>query len=54
MAEKMKKEEMKTGEVQKEKIVSKLEEVVCRCRTAKAEETCVECSSCIEAGIEYS
>ena len=45
MAEKLKKGEVKIGEVQREKIAGKLEEVMCRCRRAKAEETYVECSS---------
>ena len=47
-------EKMKKGEVLKDEIAGKLEEVVCRCPTAKAEETYVECSSCSEAGNDYS
>ena len=31
------------GEVKREKIAGKLKDVVCRCQTAKAEETYVEC-----------
>ena len=50
MAEKLKKIEVKIGEVQKEKIASKLEEVMFRCRRAKVEETYVEYYSCSDAG----
>ena len=39
MAEKLKKGSVKIGEVQREKIAGKLEDVMCRCRRAKAEET---------------
>ena len=46
MAENLKKREVKIREVHREKIASKLENVMCRCRRAKEEETYVECSSC--------
>ena len=54
MAEKLKKEEVKIREVQREKIASKLENVMCRCRRAKAEEKYVESSSCNDAGDDFS
>ena len=40
--------------MQKEKIAGRLEEVVCRCRTAKAEETYAEFSICSDAGNYFS
>ena len=49
MAEKLKKGEVKIRKVQREKIAGKLENVMCRCRRAKAEETYVEYSSCSDA-----
>ena len=47
-------EKLKKGEVQREKIAGKLEEVICRCRRAKAEETYVECTSCNDAGNDFN
>ena len=54
MAEKLIKDEVKAGEVQREKIAGKLEEVISYGRTAKAEEKYVECSSCSNAGNDFS
>ena len=54
MAEKLKKGEVKIRKVQREKIAGKLENVMCRCRRAKAEETYVECSSCSDARNDFS
>ena len=42
MEEKLKIGEVKIGEKQRKKIAGKLEEVMCCCRTTKAEETYVE------------
>ena len=53
MAEKLKKGEVKKGEVQREKIAGRLEEVMCRCRT-ESEETYVESSSCSDAANNFS
>ena len=54
MAEKLKDGEVKMGEVQIKKIAGKLEDVMCGCRRAKAEETYVESSSCSEAVNDFS
>ena len=45
---------MKSLEVQREKIAGKLEDVMCRCRRAKAEEPYVEYSSCSNAENDFS
>ena len=43
-------EKLKKVEVKREKIAGKLEELMCRCRRATAEEINVEYSSCSDAG----
>ena len=54
MTEKLKKGEVKIGELQREKIAGKLEDVMCHCQKANAEETYGECSSCSDAGNDFS
>ena len=54
MAEKLKKGEMKIGEVQRKKIAGKLEEVMRRSRTGTAEDKYVECCNCSDAGNDFS
>ena len=42
------------GEVRRENIAGKLEEVTCGCRRAKAEEAYAEYYSCSDAGKDFS